>query len=169
MLLAVDVQYDDAADQAGIAALVFDSWQSSSFEHCLTTTHSHLETYEPGFFYRRELPCLMPVVSQACEQYPIDIIIIDGFVDLGIDKPGLGRYVFEALNEAIPIIGVAKNPFTASGALPVIRGDSRKPLWISSTHDVQLAAQQVGLMHGRYRLPTLLKEVDSRARAVLAS
>ncbi|ASJ72241.1 endonuclease V [Granulosicoccus antarcticus] len=169
MLLAIDVQYDDTNDRAGIAAVLFDNWQSSSFEQCLTNTHTELEPYEPGFFYRRELPCLMPVLKRACQRHSVDTIIIDGFVDLGSDKPGLGRYVFAALDEAIPIIGVAKNPFTESGALPVTRGNSNKSLWISSTHDVQLAAQRVSSMHGQYRFPTLLKEVDSQARAVLGS
>ncbi|MFY0538676.1 hypothetical protein [Nannocystis pusilla] len=37
--------------------------------------------------------------------------MIDGHVWLGPDRPGLGVHLHRALGEAIPVVGVAKNPF----------------------------------------------------------
>jgi hypothetical protein len=37
----------------------------------------------------------------------IDMVIIDGYVDLG-DKPGLGRHLWEAMDCKMKIIGMVK-------------------------------------------------------------
>lgn len=39
-----------------------------------------------------------------------DCIIVDGFVHLEDDKPGLGKHLYDALNGKVRVIGVAKNP-----------------------------------------------------------
>ena len=75
--------------------------------------------------------------------------------------------MYEALNEKIPVIGVAKNNFAKIDALkvPVLRGDSKKPLYITSKGiDLEQAASYIQEMHGEYRFPTLLKEVDRLGR-----
>lgn len=57
-----------------------------------------------------------------------DVMIINGFVYLDAKcTPGLDRHLFNTLNQKIPIIGVAKNPF--KGLPPeteLLRGNSSR-------------------------------------------
>jgi deoxyribonuclease V len=66
------------------------------------------------------------------------------------------------------VIGVAKNPLKIAGRfVPVFRGRSRKPLFVSAIgHPVEKASLQIESMHGVYRIPTLLKLADQYARTV---
>ena len=53
-------------------------------------------------------------------------------------KYGLGGYLYEKLNKEIPIIGVAKTNFASieKNKKPLFRGDSIKPLFITSLNDI---------------------------------
>src|SRR5262249_23574876 len=131
----------------------------------LTESIGHVEQYEPGQFYKRELPCLLAVLGHVRE--PIDVVVVDGFVWLGDEtRPGLGAHLHRALGETVPVVGVAKNPFVgAVVAGPVRRGAGRKPLWVTAVGlDADVAAEAVHSMHGDSRLPTLLRRVDQLCR-----
>jgi deoxyribonuclease V len=119
--------------------------------------------YRPGEFYRRELPCLLGVLARGPAPA---VVVIDGYVWLGPVRPGLGAHLYEALRRSAGVIGVAKTRFArATGAVPILRGRSRSPLYITAIGlDVAEAARWVSGMHGAYRLPTLLKRVDRLAR-----
>jgi len=120
--------------------------------------------YVSGEFYKRELPCLLEALKGLSD---IELIVVDGYVWL--DEPthkGLGLYLYNALEKKVPIIGVAKAKF---GDTPkeceLLRGESSKPLYITSINfSLEKAKEAIALMHGKYRFPTLLKEVDSLAR-----
>lgn len=163
MHFAVDVHYH--SEGARSAGVLFSTWEAAVAEAELTHTLDQVAAYEPGAFYKRELPCLLALIDTTST--PLKTIVIDGFVDLGAaQSPGLGRYLFEALKRAVPIIGVAKTPFKDTPAeLAVRRGESQRPLWISAAGlplaDAQAAIQR---MHGPYRIPTLLKRVDRLCR-----
>lgn len=120
--------------------------------------------YQPGAFYKRELPLLLA----ALKHYPLhqlELIIIDGYVDLTADHPGLGAYLYDALDKKIPVIGVAKNHFRDTNALPVLRGQSKKPLYVSARGiSPQRAAALIQSLPGNYRLPDFLKAVDGGTR-----
>ena len=92
--------------------------------------------------------------------------MIDGFVYLDQQlQPGLGARLYEALGSQIPVIGVAKTAFNGAPCLPVLRGQSKRALFVSSIGvDVRTAAADVARMHGAHRIPTLLKAVDAAAR-----
>jgi len=94
----------------------------------------------------------------------LEAIIVDGFVDLGPDRAGLGRYLFEALDAQIEVVGVSKNPFVGSPGIAVLRGTSQTPLWVTSTGSSEAAAQAIAAMSGDFRIPTLLRRVDEIAR-----
>ena len=81
---------------------------------------------------------------------------------------GLGAYLYEALNKEIKIIGVAKSEFRdILSDTYLYRGESKKPLYITSAGvDLEVAKGFVSIMHGKYRFPTLLKEVDRLCREV---
>lgn len=94
----------------------------------------------------------------------IEVIIVDGFVYLDDDKKyGLGGHLYEKLNRQIPIIGVAKTNFASieKNKKALYRGDSIKPLYITSIGiDLEEAFKNIESMHGEFRMPTLLKELD---------
>jgi deoxyribonuclease V len=120
--------------------------------------------YESGQFYRRELPYLLELLRSL--ERPVALVIIDGFVWLDGGRPGLGAHLHAALGGSCPVIGVAKRSFAgAANVIPVLRGESQVPLFISAVGlDLDEAARAVAQMHGNYRVPTLLKRVDQLSR-----
>lgn len=164
MLLAIDVAYDDAKNSALAAALVFASWTDASSVEERVRLHRGVAPYVPGSFYRRELPCLLPLIGELSVAHAIDVVVIDGYVDLG-SSPGLGRHLANAL-KGPSIVGVAKTRFqSATNAIEVFRGGSVQPLFVTALGiDPASAATHVELMHGAHRIPTLLRRVDQLAR-----
>ncbi len=164
MLACVDVDYRDNDSVASVACLLFERWQDAEPAEVVQAIVSDVAPYVPGQFYRRELPCILAVLKAVSQ--PPDVIIVDGYVWLGTPKrPGLGAHLHDALEHTATIVGVAKNPFVDSGAVPVLRGDSTKPLYVTAEGmPTEEAAQQVQQMHGDFRFPTLLKQVDQLAR-----
>ncbi len=67
----------------------------------------------------------------------------------------------------IPVIGVAKSRFrTATRAVPVVRGSSVRPLFVTAAGmPAADAAYLVRRMAGRYRLPHALRRAGTLARA----
>jgi deoxyinosine 3'endonuclease (endonuclease V) len=167
MLIAIDVQYADSVDKAGIGGLVLEHWESEQAILETTDIHIGLVDYVPGQFYRRELPCIMPTLTRLLDDFEIAAIIVDGYVDVTPDGPSLGRHLFRTLEERVEIVGVAKSQFADTHATPVLRGESRQPLWVTSTGDQEAAAKSVMHMHGDNRFPLLLKRTDRLAREAL--
>lgn len=162
MIMAVDVQYAEEGT-ARVAAVLFEQWTDSTPRHEFTIECSNIAEYEPGKFYLRELPCILAILEVIPDA--LSGIVVDGHVDLGERGPGLGRHLYDALDGQIPVIGVAKSFFPDTGAIEVQRGNSRRPLYVSSAGiPASEIALGVGRMHGKYRFPTLLKRVDSLAR-----
>ena len=162
MIAAFDVGYpDDGSAQA--AAVVFEHFFDAKPRRSYRKRIVHVEEYMPGSFYKRELPCILELFSEINEI--IDIIIVDGYVFLG-DRPGLGKHLSKSLNSAIPIIGVAKKYFAGSNPVEVKRGRSKNPLFITACGiKPEDAGELIASMHGSYRMPTLLKEVDRLSKA----
>lgn len=158
MISAVDVNYRD--DRTAIAAgIVFRSFTESSYTTAYIKHIDRVEPYIPGFFYMRELPCILALLEDVKEN--LHVIIVDGYVNLG-DRPGLGAHLRNAVGEATAIIGVAKSYFAESNAIEVLRGRSRRPLYVTSAGMApERAALCIREMHGENRIPTLLKAVDS--------
>jgi deoxyribonuclease V len=144
--------------------VLFRDWDSAEPERVLTATLAKVAPYEPGAFYKRELPLLLAVLKKAPSD--LEAIIVDGYVWLGDRKPGLGAHLHEALSGATPIIGVAKTPFRDDDwSTPVIRGTSARPLYVTTIGlPARTAASKVRAMHGDHRVPTMLKLVDAAAR-----
>jgi len=158
-LLAVDVGYSACGAKA--AGVEFDDWSAAEPIRTWTSEVGEVEAYIPGEFYKRELPCILRLLSD--HQLQPDCIVVDGFVYLdGRSKPGLGKHLFNALAGAIPIIGVAKTTFVGiPHSFQVIRGKSKRPLFVTSEGvGVEAAKELVRSMHGLHRVPTLLKIAD---------
>jgi deoxyribonuclease V len=165
MLACVDVHYREATTVA--AALLFSDWGDSTAEHELTIELTAAEPYQPGEFYRRELPALLAAIS-ALPELP-QVAIIDGYVWLKDEQtPGLGAHLFDALSRKVTVIGVAKTPFrSAVCAKKVLRGSSLSPLYVTAAGiGAEEAAERIQAMHGKFRIPTLLKRVDQLSRGI---
>lgn len=162
MIAAVDVDYRDR--EAIAACVLFRSWSDEIAAAEQVERISQVQSYEPGQFYKRELPCLLAVLNSVLE--PVETVLVDGYVWLDRDqRPGLGAYLYEALGRTIPVIGVAKTQFLSAPAAALKRGHSDKPLFVTTAGiDLEIAARYVQGMHGEHRIPTLLRRVDRLCR-----
>ncbi len=165
---AVDVHYNDNGT-ANVSYVGFKEWNASDYKYAYTKTVENVKPYESGQFYKRELPCIMSILGELSLDL-VEYIIIDGYVWLGtVDKPGLGTYLYHALNQKIPIIGVAKSKYDNTPQdCAIYRGKSKHPLYITSIGvDLEQAKNFIQKMHGNNRIPTLLKKVDQIARGII--
>jgi deoxyribonuclease V len=167
MIFAVDVHY--LQSKAMVAGILFQDWQDSiPLRHITAEIVADIvdvAEYAPGQFYKRELPCILEILAQL-KPLP-EIIVVDGYVYLGSDqKPGLGKYLYEAIDRQSIIIGVAKNRFADTPVeAEVFRGGSQRPLYVTSIGMEQVMAKSaIASMHGKYRLPDLLKIVDKLSK-----
>ena len=168
MIVCIDVDYRDRPDgkTAAVAAGVVLSSFAAAVAVAERVCHiGEVAAYVPGQFYRRELPCVLALLDTI--EQPIDTIVVDGYVILdAAGSHGLGGHLYEALDRQVPVVGVAKTPFRANPpAIEVCRGGSQRPLFVTALGvDLQAAADSVAGMHGRFRLPTMLKRVDRLCR-----
>jgi len=163
MLACVDVGYSNSAARA--ACVTFEDWEDADPSGEYTLDIDQVEPYVPGQFYRRELPCLLAVLGQLANRP--DIIVVDGYVWLDDkNRKGLGHHLYDALQQSVPVIGVAKTEFAgATQAVEVLRGSSARPLFVTAVGiETDLAADYIRRMHGNSRIPTLLKRVDTLSR-----
>lgn len=163
MIICIDVFYCDNRAIAGAAA--FEDWSAS--EPLAEAIHVEYQCvdYVPGEFFRRELPAIRQVL-QRFSATP-DVVIVDGYVWLEDESsPGLGAYLYTHLNQQSRVIGVAKKPYrNSSTAVPVTRGTSRRPLFVTAAGiDSATAADYIRKMHGEFRIPTMLRFVDQMGR-----
>jgi len=157
MIAAVDVHYGD--DVAIAACVAFADWEDERPAWERVVRVAGVAPYEPGAFFKRELPALLEVLNDQS----FDTVLIDGYVWLAPRRRGLGAYVHEALGK--PVVGVAKTYFHGAVAVPVLRGASNRPLHVTAAGlPADEAAEGVRRMHGAHRVPTLLRRVDRLCR-----
>lgn len=163
MILAVDANY--RAGEAVFAGVAFEHWADSEIQASYISVVESVNDYTPGLFYRRELPGILKLLSE--HHLAPSTVLIDGYVYLdGNSRPGLGRYLYDALEQKAMIIGVAKKPFKGIGAVyQVYRGNSARPLYVTCAGiELRIAKQRIISMHGNHRIPTMLKVVDRLSR-----
>jgi deoxyribonuclease V len=159
----VDVDYRDP--EAVAACVLFRDWPDEAPAAELVERIASVEPYQPGQFYKRELPCLLAVLARVAE--PLEVVVIDGYVWLEDESHlGLGAHLYQALGRTVPVIGVAKTRYASARlAVEVKRGGSEKPLFVTAAGlDASRAGRLIAGMHGEFRLPTLLKRVDQLCR-----
>jgi deoxyribonuclease V len=158
---AVDVHYLGTGGARAAVVLAADA----AFAQVLaerTAVVARVSPYRPGEFYLRELPPLHAVLD---DLVGVGLLVVDGYADLDpAGRPGLGAHAHAEFG--IPVIGVAKSRFrTATHAVPVVRGSSARPLFVTSCGmPAADAADLVRRMAGRYRLPDALRRADTLAR-----
>lgn len=162
MIAFTDVQY--GSDFATSACVIASSWSAPEPVDQWAIRVSPIAEYEPGAFYKRELPCLLAALEKAPR---LECIVVDGYVwlDSSFTK-GLGAHLFDALSGQVPVVGIAKTAYQGSPmATALRRGLSVKPLYVTSIGlEPDVAIARVRELHGAWRIPTLLKAVDALAR-----
>lgn len=163
MIFAVDVDYREG--KAVAAGIAFNDWEAPVPDSTFIAQTDQVEEYQPGEFYKRELPIILLLLEQLPE-LP-QMIVIDGYVYLDrSQKAGLGLHLYKALNAKVAIIGVAKSRFQdIPSETEVFRSDSNRPLFVTAIGvDESEARGCIKKMHGEHRLPTILKAVDRLCR-----
>lgn len=157
MKLALAVHFE--GDGARAAAVAFDDGASPEPTRTFVTTIAHAEKKPArGELDLRELPCLLQLLRE--HALAPELLLIDGFVHLDAQEtPGLGQHLFHALGGRTPVIGLAKS---AAPGLPaqfeVHREEEVRPLLVTCAGiDLGAAKARVRGMHGRKRVPTLMK------------
>ena len=167
MKLAIDVgYYENGATAAGV---LFKNWDDAKPEKEIRAKITEIAPYEPGQFYKRELPCIEQLLKLV--SVDLDTIVVDAFVWLSDDpnepRPGLGAHLFETLEQKTVVIGLAKTEFAGSGSTQLLRGTSKRPLFVTAVGmKKEAATERIRTMHGKNRIPTLLKQVDTLSRIV---
>jgi deoxyribonuclease V len=163
MKLAVCVH--DHGDEAWAAAVAFDDWDAPEPSRTFTSRMDHVQKPPRGELDLRDLPCIVQLLrGHALEP---DAIVINGFVHLdAAETPGLGLHLYDALGGRVAIIGVSTKQV---GGLPaqfqVFREEEAPPIVVTCAGvDLGAAKARVRAMHGRRRLPTLVKLAARIAR-----
>lgn len=165
MILATDVCYDEANDRALAAGVLFREWNTGKPLFDYQVHVDGIAPYEPGAFYKRELPCLLALLAEVEKAHQVDVVIVDSYVDLEEGHPGCGRKLYEAIGGRIPVVGVAKSHYARSTSAEVFRGESRSPLYVTAAGmELGIVADLIRQMHGNHRLPTMLQRVDALSR-----
>jgi deoxyribonuclease V len=161
MVLSLDVHYRN--DKAKIVGVLFE-WDDISSKKIIIECIDKVEEYSPGEFYKRELPCLLKIIEKV-DLTKIEAIIIDGYVFVDNNwKYGLGGILWGKLDKKVPIIGVAKTSFfkNKETVKELIRGNSKKPLYVSTIdYPIDKAIDNLKKMSGEFRMPTILKQMDT--------
>jgi len=158
----VDVHYLRAGGARAAAVPAADA----AFAHVLaerTAVVPQVSSCRPGEFYLRELPPLRAVLE---DLRGLGLLVAGGYADLDPGgRPGLGAHAHA--ESGIPVIGVARSRFrAATHAVPVVRGSSGRPLFVTAAGMPSAeAADLVRRMAGRYRLPDALRLAGTLARA----
>ncbi|MGW1427953.1 endonuclease V [Streptomyces sp. NPDC001108] len=119
----VDVAYDDEHDVVVAAAVVLDAATAEVVAEA-TATGRVTFPYVPGLLAFREIP----TVLAALEALPVDpgLVICDGYGRAHPRRFGLASHL--GVVTGLPVIGVAKNPFTFTYEQPGPRRGDRSPL-----------------------------------------
>jgi deoxyribonuclease V len=156
MKLVVAVQFDGPAAIA--VGLVFEEWDAPEASRICLSRIAKVEKTERGALDLRALPCVLQLLRE--HALAAELILIDGCVHLdAMETPALGRHLYQALGGRCAIIGVSK---AAVALLPaqfeVVREEEARPLVVTCVGiDLGAAKARLRTMHGKRRVPTLLK------------
>ena len=157
MKVVMDYQID--GDTARVGAVAFDDWAAAEGTKNHVLRVEHVEKPAKGELDLRALPWLVQLLD--ANRLQPEVIVLDGFVHLDAqDTPALGRRLHDTLGGRVAVIGVSKSLF--KGDTPdqfcIFREDETPPLVITCEGiDLGAAKARIRMMHGRKRLPTLMK------------
>jgi deoxyribonuclease V len=164
MKLALHVHFDALGAQA--AAVAFDEWDAPEAVRSYVTRITHVEKPARGDLDLRALPCILQLLRE--HALAPEAIVFEGQVHLDAqDSAGLGRHLHHALGERCAVIGVSKSAMPGLPAqFEVLREEDAAPLLLTCIGiELGAAKSRLRTMHGRRRMPTLLKLAARLAKA----
>ncbi|MEU2180230.1 endonuclease V [Streptomyces thermolilacinus] len=184
LVTGVDVAYDDERDLVAAAAVVLDARTLDVVDRATAVGRVSFP-YVPGLLAFRELPAVLAALD-ALTAGP-GLVVCDGYGQAHPRRFGLASHL--GVLTGLPVLGVAKNPFTftyeqpgpARGATsPLMAGteevgravrtrDDVKPVFVSAGHRVTLddACAHTLALTPRYRLPETTRHADALCRRAL--
>ena len=147
-------------DTAIVAAVAFDDWAGAEGTRNYSLHIAHVEKPAKGELDLRALPWFIQLME--ANRLQPEAIVLDGFVHLDAqDTPGLGLRLHDTLGGRVAVIGVSKSLFKGVDTPDqycIFREDETPPLVITSAGiDLGAAKARMRMMHGRKRMPTLMK------------
>lgn len=186
LVTGVDVAYDDERDVVAAAAVVLDAATLTVVEEA-TAVGRVAFPYVPGLLAFREIPAVLAALESLTRDP--GLVVCDGYGRAHPRRFGLASHL--GVLTGLPVIGVAKNPFTFSygepgprrGDFAALRADDGeevgralrtqdgvKPVFVSVGHRTTLdnaCAHTLRLAPG-YRLPESTRLADRLCRRALA-
>lgn len=185
LVTGVDVAYDDERDVVAAAAVTLDAATLAVVGEA-TAVGRIAFPYVPGLLAFREIPTVLTALDSLTGDP--GLIVCDGYGRAHPRRFGLASHL--GVLTGLPVIGVAKNPFTFSydepGPLrgdssPLVAGDGEevgralrtqpgvKPVFVSVGHRVDLAnaCAHTLLLARDYRLPESTRRADALCRRAL--
>src|SRR5215470_594299 len=124
MIACMDVHYQGT--RAVAAGIAFRGWSDETVVAERVVSVPDIQPYKSGQLYVRELPCLLAVLQVLP---PVQVALIDGYVWLEENRPGLGAHLYQSLDGRFAVIGVAKTRYLgATNVQEITRGKSKQPL-----------------------------------------
>lgn len=185
LVTGVDVAYDDERDVVAAAAVVLDAATLAVVEEA-TAVGTVAFPYVPGLLAFREIPTVLAAL-EALTSEP-GLVVCDGYGRAHPRRFGLATHL--GVLTGLPVIGVAKNPFTFSYEQPGTRRGDSSPLLADNGEEVGRALRtqegvkpvfvsvghRAGLAHAcahtlrlspDYRLPESTRRADALCRRAL--
>lgn len=156
MKLVVGVHFDGGGAVA--VGLAFDEWDSPEASRTWLSRIAQVEKAERGELDLRALACVLQLLREHALEP--DLIVIDGFVHLdALETPALGRHLHHALGGRCAVIGISRTAMAHTPAqFEVVREDETRPLIVTCVGiDLGAAKARLRAMHGKRRVPTLVK------------
>lgn len=163
MKLAVDVHFGPV--EARVVGVAFEQWDEAEPTKIYTARVEQVEKKVRGELDLRGLSCVLQLLRE--HALTPDVIVIDGFVHLDAQETaGLGQHLYQALDARTAVIGVSKSAMAQPSPLfELHREDDAAPLTVTSAGiDIGAAKARMRSMHGRKRVPTLIKLAARLAR-----
>lgn len=163
MKLAVGIHADD--EGAWAAAVAFDEWDAPEPARCFVTRVAPLAKPARGEPDLRGLPCIVQLLRQHALQP--DTLVIEGAVHLDTaETPGLGQHLHDALGGRSAVIGVSGKAIPGlPSQFEVHREEEARPVIVTCAGvDLGAAKVRIRAMHGKRRMPALLKLAGRLAR-----
>jgi len=163
MKLAVGVHDLDVG--AIVAAVAFDEWDAAEASRTFTSRVAPVGSPVRGARGAAELAGVLQLLREHALEP--ELIVIDGPVHLdAAEKPAWGRQLFDALGGRSAVIGISTRTMPGlPQQFEVWREEEARPLIVTCIGiDLGAAKVRVRTMHGRRRVPTLMKLAARLAR-----
>lgn len=164
MKLAIELHH--AGEFAQAAAVAFDDWDAAEPSQTYTSRCQRVDQAAGSEPDLRDLTCILQLLRE--HGLAPDTLLINGFVHLDAQETaGLGWHLYLALGGRVAVIGVARSARSGlTGQFEVFREELTRPLTVTCAGvDLGAAKTRLRAMHGKRRLPTLLKLAARIAKA----